>query len=159
VRHRAWNPSEPAPADLLSKRKTARASGRFPRTPALERKGLPYVPVPSPSRSPSASCALGTSSVVVSSGARTETLDHAGAQLALGDLDGDGTAEIVTSLDTREPGTDAVVVRSLLPKRGVKERFRVPVPNGVRALSVCPLRAAGMAPIVVSTGDELWVIR
>jgi len=103
--------------------------------------------------------ALGTSSVVVSFGARTETVEQAGAQLAVGDLDGDGTAEIVTSLDTREPGADAVVVRSLLANRGLKERFRVPVPNGVRALSVCPLRSVGIAPIVVATGDELWVIR
>jgi len=102
---------------------------------------------------------VGASNAVVTAGARTETVENAGAQLALGDLDGDGTAEVVTSLDTRDPSTDAVVVRSLLPKRGVKEWFRVPVPNGVRAISVCPLRAAAMAPIVVSTGDELWVIR
>jgi hypothetical protein len=103
--------------------------------------------------------ALGTTKVVVTVGRRSEILEPAGAQLALGDLDGDGLSEIVSSLDTREPSTDAIVVHSLGTGHGLVKRFSVPVPSGVRALAVCPLRAAGMAPIAAMTGDGVWVIR
>jgi hypothetical protein len=82
-----------------------------------------------------------------------------GAQLALGDLDGDGAVELVSSLDTRDPKLDAVVVRTLVPNQAAAERFRVPVPAGVRALGVCPQRAGAMSPLVVATGDGVWVIR
>src|SRR5262249_53074221 len=40
-----------------------------------------------------------------------QTIDSAGAQLAVGDLDQDGDAEVVSSLDVQNPLEDAVVVR------------------------------------------------
>jgi hypothetical protein len=102
---------------------------------------------------------LGTSTAVVSDGRLRASVGPVGAQLSLGDLDGDGRAELVSSLDTRDPKLDAVVVHSVVPPGPATERFRVAVPAGVRALAVCPARAGSMSPVVVATGDEVWVIR
>lgn len=103
--------------------------------------------------------ALGTSVATVSDGRLRATVEPVGAQLALGDLDGDGAAELVSSLDTRDPKLDAVVVRTVVPNQPAAERFRVAVPAGVRALGVCPQRAGAMSPLVVATGDGVWIIR
>ncbi|HET9934740.1 MAG TPA: hypothetical protein VFQ35_28740 [Polyangiaceae bacterium] len=82
-----------------------------------------------------------------------------GAQLALADLDSDGSAELISSLDTLEPSGDAVVVRTILADGKLREAFRIPVPNGVRALAACPAWGTGLAPILIATGDEVWVAR
>lgn len=91
------------------------------------------------------------------------TIDGAGAQLAVGDLDQDGEPEILGSLDVAPGSTDAVVVRSWM-HRGTesarpKETFRLPAAAGVRALTVCPPDGLGRAPFVVATADEIWVAR
>jgi len=97
-------------------------------------------------------------SVVMTNGEREARLEHAGAQLAVGDLDGDGEPELVTSVDTFDAAADAVIAYAW---RGttLEEKLRVPVPGGVRALAVCPGRPTAMAPIVVATGNGLGVIR
>jgi hypothetical protein len=102
---------------------------------------------------------VGTSAASVSEGRLRASVEPVGAQLAVGDLDGDGTAELVSSLDTRDPKLDAVVVHSLVQKQPASERLRLAVPTGVRALAVCPPRAAAMSPVVVATGDSVWIIR
>jgi hypothetical protein len=102
---------------------------------------------------------LGTSAASVSDGRWRASVEPVGAQLALGDLDGDGRVELVSSLDTRDPSLDAVVVHTVAPNEAVAERFRVAVPTGVRALGVCPARAGSISPVVVATGDGVWVIR
>jgi hypothetical protein len=96
-------------------------------------------------------------SVLVSDGTSEAKLEHAGAQLALGDLDGDAQPELVTSLDTLDPKADAVVVLTWTGA-GLGERFRVAVPGGVRALAVCPALPDRMAPIAVASAGALWVI-
>jgi hypothetical protein len=96
--------------------------------------------------------------VVLSDGRHTARLEHAGAQLALADLDGDGAPELVTSLDTLDPKADAVVVYSWLGS-ALTERFRVAVPAGVKALAVCPEVPERMAPILLATGLGLWAVR
>jgi hypothetical protein len=101
---------------------------------------------------------LGSGAVVVTDGAHEIRLDRSGAQLALADLDGDGSVELVTSLDTLDPHADAVVVYSWLGSV-LSERLRVPVPAGVRALAVCPVPADRMPSIVLATNEGLWVIR
>jgi hypothetical protein len=95
---------------------------------------------------------------VMTNGDREARLEHAGAQLAVGDLDGDGEPELVTSVDTSDAAADAVIAYAW---RGttLEEKLRVPVPAGVRALAVCPQRPAAMAPIVVATSSGLGVIR
>jgi hypothetical protein len=97
-------------------------------------------------------------SVVMTDGEREVRLEHAGAQLAVADLDGDGEPELVTSLDTPDPAQDAVVVYAWRGT-GLEEKLRVPVSSGVRALAVCPQRPAAPAPIVVATSSGLGVIR
>ena len=97
-------------------------------------------------------------SVTITDGEREARLEHAGAQLAVGDLDGDGEPELVTSLDTNEPSQDAVLVYAW-HGNALEEKLRVPLPTGVRALAVCPEGATAMAPIAVATSSGVWVIR
>lgn len=86
-------------------------------------------------------------------------LGPSGAQLALADLDSDGSAELISSLDTLEPSQDAVLVRTILPEGKLREAFRVPVPNGVRALAACPAWGSSLAPVLIATGEEIWIVR
>jgi hypothetical protein len=96
--------------------------------------------------------------VSLSDGKRSAELERAGAQLAVGDLDGDGDPELVTSLDTLDPSLDAVVVYSWQGGQKLVERLRIAAPGGVRALALCPPRATAMAPIAVAVGDGLWIV-
>ncbi len=82
--------------------------------------------------------------------------DGAGAQLALGDLDLDGTPEVVTSLDT---DADAVRVVSIADDGTARERRRFPAPGGVRALAVCPPEEKGVPALVAVTNNEVWLVR
>jgi hypothetical protein len=97
-------------------------------------------------------------SVTVRDAKRNLLLPRAGAQLAVADLDGDGAAELATSLDTLKPAEDALVVYSVANDT-LRERFRLPVPSGVRAIGVCPAKVDAMAPLVIATGDGLWLIQ
>ena len=97
--------------------------------------------------------------LVLRDGERDSFIARTGAQIAVGDIDQDGEAELVSTIDTLAPKQDAVELRSL--DRGtVKLRRRVPVPTGVEAVAICPPdRPAAPAPVVVATAGELWVIR
>ncbi len=94
-----------------------------------------------------------------------QTIDGAGAQLAVGDLDQDGEPEVLSSLDVLEPRQDAVVVRSWTrgkagaPSPRPREVARLPAAAGVQALAVCPPDGPGRAAFVVATADEIWVVR
>ncbi len=80
-----------------------------------------------------------------------------GAQLAVGDPDSDGAAEVAYSLDTRDPSKDRVTLVTLTP-HPIK-RFELAVP-GVSAIAICQRREGpGMAPLVVATNNELWLLR
>ncbi len=80
-----------------------------------------------------------------------------GASLALGDLDGDGLPEILSSRPTFEPEADALEVRALdnlsVPKT------RLPVADGIVALAVCPWMGEGNNPILVASRSKLWVVK
>jgi hypothetical protein len=82
-----------------------------------------------------------------------------GAQIAVGDLDGDGTAELVVSKDTLEPSKDGVSVYSWTGSDTLARRFEVAVPAGVRAVAVCPWLGDGMSPLVIAASNEVMVIR
>jgi len=92
-----------------------------------------------------------------------QTLEGAGAQLAVGDLDQDGNPEILSGLDVQNPLEDAVIVRSWARTGGEgarpREIMRLPAAAGVRALAVCPPDGPGRAPFAVATADEIWVVR
>jgi hypothetical protein len=96
--------------------------------------------------------------LVVVDGKQRLELPRAGAQLALGDLDGDGAPEVATSVDTLDPAADALIVYSWLGSE-LRERLRLPVPSGVKALGLCPARATAMGPIVLAARDALWLVR
>lgn len=90
---------------------------------------------------------------------RSARVEGAGAQIAVGDLDGDGAPELVCGADTLDPAGDALEVWTWRDDGSVVERLRVGVPTGVRALAVCPPESSGMAPIAMATGDGVWVLR
>ena len=98
-------------------------------------------------------------SVTLTDGEHEVRLQRAGAQLAVGDLDGDDAVELVTSVDTADPTTDAVIAYSWLGAALV-EKLRVNVPTGVKALAICPQRADGVCPHR-RRGERsgVWVIR
>jgi hypothetical protein len=85
-------------------------------------------------------------------------LELAGAGLAIGDLDGNGIPELLSSVETLDAKQDAVIAHSWDPSGKLIEKLRVPVPAGVRALAVCPLEGSGIAPIAVGTAEGLWLV-
>jgi hypothetical protein len=98
----------------------------------------------------------------------TATLPSAGAQIAIADLDQDGTPEIISTMDVLPKSTssgppdaleDALVVTSWLADGTLRERARTPVPGGVRAVAACPPDHAGSAPVILATTAELWILR
>lgn len=83
------------------------------------------------------------------------TEENAGAQLALADLDLDGTSEIVT---TTEAADDALIVSSLT-RDGSTVRLRLPAKEGVRAIGICPAEDRGVPALVAAVGTEVWIVR
>jgi hypothetical protein len=80
-----------------------------------------------------------------------------GAQLALGDADSDGAPELAFSSDTLQPSEDRLSVVTLEGGK-LRPRFVVAAP-GISAIAICGREGGGMAPIVLATGDELWLLR
>jgi hypothetical protein len=81
-----------------------------------------------------------------------------GAQLAMGDADGDGAYELLFSADTLQPEQDRLSLVTLA-SGGVLPRFELPAPS-ISALTICQRREGpGMAVLVVATGDEVWLLR
>lgn len=97
--------------------------------------------------------------VLTSRGKTIAKVEDAGAQLALADLDGDGRPELLSSRATLDPGADALLVHSLTADGTLSERLRIPVPDGITAITACPPGTSTMAPIVVGTRTRLWVIQ
>jgi hypothetical protein len=84
------------------------------------------------------------------------TIDGVGAQLAILDLDLDGTPEIVTTTDA---DADMLVVSSFARAQLVA-RLRYPAKEGVRAVAVCPPEERGAPSIVAAVGtSEVWLVR
>jgi hypothetical protein len=84
-------------------------------------------------------------------GATAQVVEQMGAQLALGDLDLDGTPEIVTSLNVTNDADDAILVLSWAPS-GMRQRARIAAPGGVRALAVCPPEEGARPAWVAAVG-------
>jgi hypothetical protein len=80
-----------------------------------------------------------------------------GAQLALGDADSDGAPELAFSADTLDGARDRLTLVTLEGNKLVP-RFELATPS-ISALAICGREGPGMAPLVVATGDELWLIR
>ena len=82
-------------------------------------------------------------------------IDGVGAQIAVADLDQDGVAETITTENT---GEDAITITSW-DGAEPKIRRRLPAPDGVRALAVCPPEERGAPALVAVVGGEIWVVR
>jgi hypothetical protein len=95
--------------------------------------------------------------LVDDTGRRAELAD-VGAQLALGDLDGDGQIEIVSSRPTFDPKADTLRIDTWQADGTLKTNAEVPL-SEVRAVAVCPWPGQGISPIVVAAADALWVLR
>lgn len=88
--------------------------------------------------------------------ARVEGL---GAQLAMGDLDGDGAPELLASTPSLNPSTDALLIYTWREPAAPVERLRIAAAGGVSAISTCPAEDNGRALVVAAVGGELWLIR
>jgi len=102
---------------------------------------------------------LGESRLRMRRGNETPTTGaRVGAQLAVGDADHDGESELAFAADTLEKQRDQVSLVTLAGGQ-LKKRFELAA-RAVSAIAICAEREGrGMAPIVVASGDELWVIR
>ncbi len=89
------------------------------------------------------------------SGDDAGTLEGVGADVALGDLDEDGVAEVVT---TAGSGEDAITISSWRG-RELAPRVRIPAPARVKALSICPAEDSGVRALVAVVGSEVWIVR
>lgn len=90
---------------------------------------------------------------------RTAKIPGRGAALAVADVDRDGDPELVSSLPTLEPKEDALVIHSVTADGTVRERLRLPMPDGVHALAVCPPEGTGPSMIVLATGTGFTFVR
>jgi hypothetical protein len=81
----------------------------------------------------------------------------AGAQLALADLDLDGTAEVIITSDA--DGDDTLSVFSISATGKFTPRLRFPAKDGVRAVGVCPPEENGVPAVVAVVGSEVWLVR
>jgi len=95
--------------------------------------------------------------LVDDAGRRTEVPD-VGAQVALGDLDGDGVLEVISGRASLDPRADSLRVDSWEPSGRLVRRYELPLTD-IQAIAVCPWSGAGLAPLAVAAGDQLWVLR
>jgi hypothetical protein len=92
-------------------------------------------------------------------GDENHSLGRGGAQLAVGDVDQDGRPDVISSRDVRTARRDAIDVISVKASGLVTPRFSLDVPGGVEAVAICPVDDGGLAPIVVASRGEIWLIR
>jgi hypothetical protein len=106
----------------------------------------------------------------IKSGAQVQVLEGIGAQFVLADLDLDGVPELASSADVTAQQDDLLTVSSIAAT-GFRQRLRLPVPSGVRAVAACPPEVGGQPSLVVATGPvearpgraaepaEVWLVR
>ncbi len=78
-----------------------------------------------------------------------------GASLAVGDLDQDGTPEVVTTTGAG----DAIDVLTFAGAGGPETRIHLSTPEPVRALTLCPPRDHGAPALAAVVGREVWLVR
>ena len=91
-------------------------------------------------------------------GTAATTLDSVGAQIAVADLDQDGTPEIAAS-GNEQGGDDSIRVWTWDGAGEPRIRVTLAAPSGVRALCTCPPEDAGKPALVAIVGNEVWIVR
>jgi hypothetical protein len=81
-----------------------------------------------------------------------KTIEGAGAQIAVADLDLDGAPEIVSSVN----GDPDMLAISAADGR---VRLQFPAPAGIRAVCTCPPEEKGVPGVIAVVGDEVWLVR
>ncbi len=89
-------------------------------------------------------------------GTDARVVEGAGAELAVGDLDLDGSPEVVVSSDA---GEDSISIYTADGASDLRLRRKLPAPAGVRALAVCPPEARAVPALVAVVGSEIWLVR
>lgn len=84
------------------------------------------------------------------------SIDSAGAQIALADLDLDGIPEIAVSSESAE--NDLLTISSWTPN-GLLPRLKLPANDGIRAIGACPPEEKGAPGLVAVVGGEVWLVR
>lgn len=91
------------------------------------------------------------------SGKSSETpIEHVGAQVALADLDLDGSPEMAFSGELMD--SDTISVWSWQPN-GLVQRLRFPTKEAVHAIAACPPEERGLPALVAVVGSEVWLVR
>lgn len=99
-----------------------------------------------------------TTTRLVGSGLESLKAVPTGAQLALGDLDSDGNPELAYAADTLDGAQDRLTLVTLEAGKATR-RFELPAPS-ISAIAMCRRReGAGMAPLVLASEGELWLVR
>lgn len=100
-----------------------------------------------------------TQEVSIELGGRSWHLPERGSQLALADLNGDGTEEVVTTSSTLVRAKDHLALHSLTEASTPLLVWELPVPTGIDALAVCPFDGTAPRTIVFATNDHIGVVR
>lgn len=101
-----------------------------------------------------------TGNVTVTQGEHTWTLVDRGAQIALADLNNDGTWEVVTTSSTLLRNADKVAVHSLIPSNPTPMLlWEVPVTAGIDGVAVCPPEANKQSAIVLASNNHVGVLQ
>jgi hypothetical protein len=98
------------------------------------------------------------SDVIARAGGALRLSAPPGAQLALGDADGDGSPELAYASNNTDGAQDSLSLVSL-DGATATPRFQLPAPS-ISAIAICSRpEGAGMTPIAIASGSELWLIR
>lgn len=99
-----------------------------------------------------------TGTLTVKTATRTWTLSDRGAQLSVGDLNRDGTLEVLSTSAGLKREDDKIAVHTL-PNTSDEPvlAWELPVPTGVDALAVCPIDGAKQSAIVFASNDYVGV--
>lgn len=85
------------------------------------------------------------------------TLPDTGTALVSGDLDGNGTIEVITSSSSESGAPDRLRIHTLLNKQLQKlAEFET---SAISAVAICPFDGSNPLTLVMITGGELWLLK
>lgn len=85
------------------------------------------------------------------------TLPGTGSALVSGDLDGNGTVEIISSSDSPPDSKDRLRVHTV--RAGKLEKLAEIETSAIAALALCPFDGENPLTLVMATAEELWILK